>query len=81
MIRLTYSFAVWPLNEIRGALPAILDRFAEEGPLSPPVIVGRHRKTEAVVVPYRLLAPLVEVCEACEVPWLSQARVRPHVRY
>ena len=50
-----YVFAVWPLNEVRGGFPAILRRFAEEGPLSPPVIVGRHRKPEAAVVPYRLL--------------------------
>jgi antitoxin StbD len=58
-----YVFAVWPLNEIRGSFPAILDRFADEGPLSPPVIVGRHRKPEAAVVPYRLLARLLAVYE------------------
>jgi hypothetical protein len=58
-----YVFAVWPLNEIRGSFPAILDRFAEEGPLSPPVIIGRHRKPEAAIVPYRLLARLLSVYE------------------
>jgi hypothetical protein len=63
-----YVFAVWPLNEIRGSLPAILDRFAEEGPLSPPVIVGRHRKPEAAVVPYRLLARLLAVYEEGQGP-------------
>lgn len=58
-----YLFAVWPLNEVRGSFPSILDRFAEEGPTSPPVIIGRHRKPEAAIVPFRLFARLLEVYE------------------
>jgi antitoxin StbD len=63
-----YEFAVWPVNEVRGGLPAILDQFADEGPLSPPVIVGRHRKPEAALVPYRLLARLLAVYEEQRAP-------------
>jgi antitoxin StbD len=65
-----YVFPVWPVNEARAHLPEILDRFAEEGALSPPIIVGRHRKPEAALVPYRLLARLLAVYEAQQGPQL-----------
>lgn len=71
-----YTFAVWPLNEVRGSFPAILDRFADEGPLSPPVIIGRHRKPEAAIVPYRLFARLVEVYEEQQAPQMLANEVR-----
>ena len=63
-----YVFAVWPVNEVRANLPSILDRFADEGPLSPPVVIGRHRKPEAALVPYRLLVRLLAVYEEHQAP-------------
>ena len=56
------------MNEARANLPSALDRFAEEGPLSPPLIIGRHRKPEAALVPYRFLARLIEVYEEHQGP-------------
>jgi antitoxin StbD len=63
-----YRFGVWPLNEVRGSFPSILDRFAEEGLTSPPVVIGRHRKPEAVMVPYRLFARMLAVYEEQQAP-------------
>ncbi len=68
-----YLFAVWPVNEARANLPSILDRFGVEGPLSPPVIIGRHRKPEAALVPYRLLARLLQVYEEQRAPQMLAA--------
>lgn len=65
-----YPFPVYTVSAIRSRLPSILDRFDREGPLSPPVVLGRHRQPEAAVVPYRLLVRLIRAYEEHRGPQL-----------
>lgn len=67
-----------PVNQARSRLPALLDRFAEEGPRAQPMILGRHRRAEAAVIPFELFQAMLELYEdeLAVVTAIQQARAR-----
>lgn len=58
-----YLFEVTPVGEARAELAHTLDRFADAGPQAQPVVFGRHRKPEGVVLPYELFTAMLELYE------------------
>ncbi|WP_353807692.1 nucleotidyltransferase domain-containing protein [Agromyces sp. SYSU T00194] len=50
---------VMPVAEARAKLSAVLREFRAHGDTAAPVIIGSHRKPEAVLVPYSSVAPAI----------------------
>lgn len=71
-------FEVTPINEARNQLPQLLSQFETDGVNATPLIFGRHRKPEAVVIPYDLFEWLLERLDdlASLEPALDQAAGR-----
>ena len=54
---------VVPTSQAREQLPSTVSRFREEGAAADPVVLGRHRRPEAVLLPYETYEALIELAE------------------
>lgn len=63
-----------PTTEARRDLNRTLKRFRAEGPTAEPVLLGAHRKPEAIILPYEAYEVLRDVIE--DVAIAAQLRER-----
>lgn len=63
----TVPLGVLSITEARAQLPDLLARFREAGPAGQPVVLGRRRHAEAVLVPYGRYRVMVDDLEAAAV--------------
>lgn len=74
MIRPMVALTVYSSREARDEVPAALARFRKEGARSKPVVIGAHRKAEAVVLPYALYEQLLPAIEDLEIAEIVRER-------
>jgi PHD/YefM family antitoxin component YafN of YafNO toxin-antitoxin module len=61
---------VLSIAEARAQLPDLLARFREAGPAAEPVVLGRRRHAEAVLVHYERYRSMVDDLEAAQA-WIA----------
>ena len=61
-------------SDARKELPALVQRFRNEGVFAEPLIFGAHRKPEAAVIPFELYAELLPAIEELEIAALVRER-------
>ncbi|MHB1526546.1 MAG: type II toxin-antitoxin system Phd/YefM family antitoxin [Candidatus Dormibacteria bacterium] len=64
---------VLSITEARGRLPALLAGFREAGLTAEPVVLGRRRHAEAVLVPYERYRTMVDDLDAAAT-WIADFR-------
>lgn len=78
ILRLELEFPTLPvkvlsITEARAQLSNLLARFREVGPAADPVVLGRRRHAEAVLVPYERYWTMVDDLEAAAT-WITGFR-------
>lgn len=68
------ALTVHSSREARDEVPKAIARFRVEGLLSEPIVIGAHRKAEAVVLPYALYEQLLPAIEDLEIAQLVRER-------
>lgn len=76
----TASIPVVPASQARTELSALLDRFNEHGVLSEPMIFGRQRVAEGVVIPFELYEQLAEPIMQARSAAMIRARINDGTR-
>lgn len=67
--------AVIPSAEFRKQLPSVLRRFRAERASAAPVVIGAHRKPEAVVISYDLFEALIPLIDDREIAEITRKRI------
>ncbi len=69
----TLPLGVLSITEARVQLPGLLARFREAGPAAQPVVLGRRRRAEAVLVHYDRYRLTLDELEAAQA-WIADFR-------